>query len=118
MRTAPMTICFYEEKFRMKPDIKAMRTLRANTAPRMAALFALALFAMPASAQVTRVNTVLTNFEMMLIGISVVIVTIALLWVGYKMVFQHAKWSEVSNILIGAIIIGGAPGFAAWMING
>lgn len=101
----------------MKPDSKGMQTSRGRTASQMAALFALALFAMPASAQITKVNTVMTNVQSMLIGISIVVVTIALLWVGYKMVFQHAKWSEVSNVIIGAIIVGGAPGIAAWLVN-
>ena len=112
-----MTIFFYKEKFRMKPDSKAIQPLRAHTARQMAALFALALFAIPASAQITKVNTVMTNVQSMLIGISIIVVTIALLWVGYKMVFQHAKWSEVSNVIIGAIIVGGAPGIAAWLVN-
>ena len=112
-----MKICFYKEKFRMKPDSKATQTLWPCTAPQVAALFALALFAMPASAQITKVNTVMTNVQSMLIGISIIVVTIALLWVGYKMVFQHAKWSEVSNVIIGAIIVGGAPGIAAWLVN-
>ena len=39
------------------------------------------------------------------------------MWVGFKLAFQHAKWSEVSNIVIGAIIVGGAAGIASWLLN-
>lgn len=71
----------------------------------------------PAFAQIAKVNTVLTNIQTILVGASLLIVTIAIIWAGFKMVFQHAKWSEVSNIVIGAIFIGGAGGIANWLIN-
>lgn len=70
-----------------------------------------------AYAQIAKVNTVLTNIQTILVGASLLIVTIAIIWAGFKMVFQHAKWSEVSNIVIGAIFIGGAGGIANWLIN-
>lgn len=70
-----------------------------------------------AHAQIAKVNSVLTNIQTILVGASLLIVTIAIIWAGFKMVFQHAKWSEVSNIVIGAIFIGGAGGIANWLIN-
>jgi type IV secretion system protein VirB2 len=80
----------------------------------LAATVAAATF--EAQAQVTRVNSVMSNFQSMLVGVSVTIVTIAIMWAGYKMLFQHHKWSEISNIVIGAIVIGGAPGLASWLM--
>lgn len=71
----------------------------------------------PAFAQIEKVNTVMTNVQNVLIGVAVTAFTIALLWAAFKMAFQHAKWSEVSNIVIAGIIAGGAPGIAAWLIN-
>lgn len=76
----------------------------------------LALTSMPASAQITKVNTVMTAVQTILVGVSVVVVTIAIIWAGFKMIFQHAKWSEISNIVTGAIMIGGAAGIAAWLL--
>lgn len=78
---------------------------------------ALSMAALPAFAQITKVNTVMQNVQTMLVSIGVTFFTIAFLWVAYKMAFQHAKWSEVSNIVIAGIIAGGAPGIAAWLIN-
>ncbi len=54
------------------------------------------------------VNTLLQNILNVLQGISAGVVTIAILWVGYKMVFQNARWSAVANIVSGALFIGGA----------
>ena len=77
----------------------------------------LLLASSPAFAQITKVNTVLANVQSILIGVAVTVFTIALMWVGFKLAFQHAKWSEVSNIVIGAIIVGGAAGIASWLLN-
>jgi type IV secretion system protein VirB2 len=83
---------------------------------RLALAATLAAATFEAQAQVTRVNSVMSNFQSMLVGVSVTIVTIAIMWAGYKMLFQHHKWSEISNIVIGAIVIGGAPGLASWLM--
>jgi type IV secretion system protein VirB2 len=83
----------------------------------VAAMAAAAFLPVPAFSQVTKVNMVMTNVQAVLVGVSITVLTIAILWVGYKMAFQHAKWSEVSNIVIGGILIGGAPGIAAWLVN-
>lgn len=72
--------------------------------------------ALPAYAQISKVNTVMTNVQGVLTGVAVTAFTIALMWAGFKMAFQHAKWSEISNIVIGAIITGGAAGIASWLI--
>lgn len=76
-----------------------------------------ALSASPAFAQITRVNTVMQNVQTTLVSVSVIAFTIALIWAGFKMAFQHAKWSEISNIVIGGIIVGGAAGIAAWLLT-
>ncbi len=74
-------------------------------------------FVAPAFAGIGRVNTVMSNIQTVLVGVAVTAFTIALMWAGFKMAFQHAKWSEISNIVIGGIIVGGAAGIAAWLIN-
>ena len=76
---------------------------------------ALALATSPAFAQLEKVNTTLTVIQTMLVGIAVIVITIAVMWAGYKMVFQHSRWSEISNIVIGGILIGAAPAIAAWL---
>lgn len=81
----------------------------------VAALMMLA--ASPAFAQISKVNTVMGNVQTVLVGVAVTVFTLALMWAGFKMAFQHAKWSEISNIVIGGILVGGAAGIAGWLIN-
>ena len=70
-----------------------------------------------AFAQISKVNTVMSNVQTVLVGVAVTVFTLAIMWAGFKMAFQHAKWSEISNIVIGGILVGGAAGIAAWLIN-
>lgn len=88
----------------------------ANVGTRLA-LSLMLLAASPAFAQISKVNTVMSNVQTVLVGVAVTIFTLAIMWAGFKMAFQHAKWSEVSNIVIGGILVGGASGIAAWLIN-
>lgn len=75
------------------------------------------LAASPAFAQIEKLTSVLENVKTALLGVGVVVFTIMIAWAGYKMGFQHAKWSEVSNIVIGAVLVGGAAAIAGWLIN-
>ena len=70
-----------------------------------------------AFAQISKVNSVMSNVQTVLVGVAVTMFTLAIMWAGFKMAFQHAKWSEISNIVIGGILVGGAAGIAAWIIN-
>jgi len=47
----------------------------------------------------------------------VTLFTVAIMWAGFKMAFQQAQWSEISNLVIGGILVGGAAGIAAWLVN-
>jgi len=85
-------------------------------------LFAFALLMQSLSQQamaqgLSNANTLMQNILTVMQGISVAVVSIAVMWVGYKMVFQHARWSEVANIVIGALFIGGAGAIASWLLG-
>lgn len=73
--------------------------------------------ASPAFAQISKVNSVMTNVQTVLAGVGVTVFTVAIMWAGFKMSFQHSKWSEISNIVIGGILVGGAAGIASWLLN-
>ena len=64
---------------------------------------ALLLEAHPAWAQISKVNTVMTNVQTVLVGVAVTLFTVAIMWAGFKMAFQQAQWSEISNLVIGEI---------------
>jgi type IV secretion system protein VirB2 len=89
----------------------------ANRVRAVGAITACALISSPSYAQVARVNVVVTNILNLIQGLSVVLFTLALIWVGYKMAFQEAKWSEVSNVGIGGAVVGAAGGLATWLVN-
>lgn len=71
----------------------------------------------PAFAQISKVNSVMSNVQMVLAGVAVTVFTVAIMWAGFKMAFQHAKWSEIAHIVFGGILVGGASGIAAWIVN-
>ena len=92
---------------------------RAGMMKAVCFLFTLAalLEANPAWAQISKVNQVMTNVQTVLVGVAVTLFTVAIMWAGFKMAFQQAQWSEISNVVIGGILVGGAAGIAAWLVN-
>lgn len=64
-----------------------------------------------------KVNTTVINILNVFAGISVAVATIAIMWLGYKILFGGARLAEVAHLLIGATFLGGAGAFAAFLIN-
>ena len=95
----------------------AVRSSRLGFAA-LAAMVGVALLAMPelALAQ-AQVNTTLQRVVDLLTGAGILVVTIAIIWVGYKMVYAGARFTDVAHILIGAILIGGAATIAGWLLG-
>lgn len=71
----------------------------------------------PAYAQITKLNSVASSIQTALVSVGVSLFTIALLWVGYKMAFDGARWADVANIVYGAILAGGAAGIASFLMS-
>jgi type IV secretion system protein VirB2 len=83
-----------------------------------AALFALVLAPRHAPAQgFDKINTTVTNVNDILVTISIAVVTIAIIWAGFKMIFQGARLADVANVLIGGTLIGGAAAFASYIVT-
>ena len=51
------------------------------------------------------------------VTISIAVVTCAIIWAGFKMIFQGARLVDVANILIGGTLIGGAGAFASYIVS-
>ena len=64
-----------------------------------------------------KVNTTVTNVNAILVKISVAVVTIAISWDGFMMIFQGARLADVANILIGGTLVGGAAAFASYIVS-
>jgi len=45
------------------------------------------------------------------------VVTIAIIWAGFKMIFQGARLTDVANVLIGGTLVGGAGAMAAYIVS-
>ena len=58
------------------------------------------------------ISTALTTLKDALLGLAVVIVTLAFIYVGFMMIFKGAGWEDVSRIFIGSILIAGASALA------
>ena len=81
-------------------------------------LLSAALFASTALAQgFDKVNTTVTNVQAILVTISIAVVTIAIIWAGFKMIFAGARLADVANVLIGGTLIGGAAAFASYIVT-
>ncbi|HDR1236518.1 hypothetical protein CBE90_04715 [Pasteurella multocida] len=66
----------------------------------------------PAYADFQKATTLITNIQSWLRTISVVVITIAILVAGYKIIFQGQTFREVAPILVGGILIGAAAEIA------
>lgn len=63
-----------------------------------------------------KINTTATNVNAILVTISITVVTIAIIWAGFKMIFQGARLTDVANVLIGGTLVGGAAAFASYIV--
>jgi type IV secretion system protein VirB2 len=61
--------------------------------------------------------TLLNTVSTWMTTIGITIVTIALMVVGFRMVFQAAEWKDVAPVFWGGVIIGSASGIAAMFIG-
>ena len=96
----------------MKPTASIRRIALALVPPLLGTL------ALPAVAQgFEKINTTVSNVNAILAVVSIAVVTIAIIWAGFKMIFQAARLVDVANILIGGTLIGGAGAFAAFIVS-
>ncbi len=68
--------------------------------------------------QISQLTSGLTWIQTTLTGIGAVLIIIAIMWCGFKMIWQHAKWSEVAHIFFGGILIGGAAAIGPQLFGG
>jgi type IV secretion system protein VirB2 len=64
-----------------------------------------------------KINTTVQNVNTILVVISIAVVTIAIIWAGFKMIFQGARLADVANVLIGGTLVGGAAAFASFIVT-
>lgn len=100
--------------------------MQTNPSKKMGYLSALAVVATltliaaePAFAQggLEKVNGFVENILVVLRGISIGVVTVAIMWAGYKFLFKQADLAEAGKILAGGLLIGGAAELAGYLLG-
>jgi type IV secretion system protein VirB2 len=64
-----------------------------------------------------KISDTVDNVNAILVTISIAVVTIAIIWAGFKMIFQGARLADVANVLIGGTLVGGAAAFASYIVS-
>ena len=96
---------------------RATRQRRCFSAARlMVRIVPWLLLASPAYAQLSQVNTLLTTIQTTLLGVGGVVCSISIIWAGFKMMFQHARFGDIANVFIGGLFVGCATVIAAMLI--
>ena len=70
-----------------------------------------------AAGGIDKVNTFMENLSTALYGIGAVVLTIAFMWAGFKIMFQGQTLREVAPVFIGGVIVGSASAIAAYLIS-
>ena len=79
---------------------------------------AMLLSSHPAFAQISSTaQGLLSNVNSWMLGIGGIIVTCALMFVGFRMVFQAAEWKDVAPVFWGGVLIGSAAAVGPQLIN-
>ena len=66
---------------------------------------------------IDKVNDFMQNLSTALYGIGAVVLTIAFMWAGFKVMFQGQTLREVAPVFIGGVIVGSASAIAAYLIS-
>ncbi|APY15343.1 type IV secretion system protein VirB2 [Brucella sp. 10RB9214] len=64
-----------------------------------------------------KVNASMQKVLDLLRGVSITIVTMAIIWSGYKMAFRHARFMDVVPVLGGGLLVGAATEIAVYLIS-
>lgn len=79
---------------------------------------AMLLSSHPAFAQISSsAEGLLNNVKDWMLGLGGVIVTCALMFVGFRMVFQAAEWKDVAPVFWGGVLIGSAAAVGPQLIG-
>jgi len=77
------------------------------------ALAAITVMTSPAYAQFEKGTEALNKVQTWLLSIGAVVVTLAIMFVGFRMMFQAAQWKDVAPVFWGGILVGGGSAISA-----
>jgi TrbC/VIRB2 family. len=94
-----------------------LRSLKKSTA-RLATVAASAVLSSPAFADgFAKAETLLEKISTGLTGLAVITITIATIWVGYRVLWDGKSIMDCKNIIIGGILIASGAEIAALLMG-
>lgn len=69
-----------------------------------------------ASGGLNKVNDFMDNVAAILRGASIITVSVAIMWAGYKFLFTQASAMEIGKIVIAGLLIGGAAEISGYIL--
>ena len=75
-------------------------------------------FGQDATETITTTCTFASNINKILNALSIIVVTIAVVFSGYQIAFAHKRIADVAPVLIGAVLIGAASQIANMFLSG
>jgi hypothetical protein len=79
-------------------------------------MLGVALEANPAFAQLARASTFANTVSTTLMSVGIATGSSASLWTGYKMMFKGASFGDVSHLLGGGLLAGGATAIGGYLM--
>ena len=70
-----------------------------------------------AAGGIDKVDKFAENLSIALYGIGAVVLTIAFMWAGFKIMFQGQTLREVAPVFIGGVIVDSASAIATYLIS-
>ena len=70
-----------------------------------------------ATASSTRIMGVVTGWQLIIFSIGAFILSAAFMYVGYAMAFGGKRWSDIANVVYGAVIAGMGPMLVGWFFS-
>lgn len=70
-----------------------------------------------AAGGIDKVNSLLENISVALYGTGTVVLTLALMWAAFKVMWQHQTIKEVAPVVIGGVLIGSASAIAGYLMS-
>jgi type IV secretion system protein VirB2 len=67
-------------------------------------------------AGLTKVNDLMAQVETALHGVAVTVITVAAMYVGFKVMYQKQALADFWYVILGAIIFAAAAELAAWFV--
>ncbi|HEV7381404.1 MAG TPA: TrbC/VirB2 family protein [Dyadobacter sp.] len=93
--------------------------MKSNSKLLISLLCAAAVIAVPDIALAAGLQKATSFFDTLAVwlrAIGISVVTLALMWSGYKFLFQQARFQDISHVIFGSLLIGAATEIGVFLL--